>query len=338
MNRIDIIRLMRPRGVTAVLLALLCAAGAARPSAAYQRDEHYLTTRLVFGARDGGDVAALCSQLADEAPELNAIQVYQRLMEHPFAYASWTLRGTGPEDTVGRVVTIQQLLHGLTGGNPEALRAIATTTARDLWKTARAEKDPQRRANAQCALGFALHLYGDTFAHERIQNPARMYRTGIGHLFDGAKPDLPLCSPARMKLWRDYLGSACKLIPEGSFFSFEGMFFSASASQLRARRANDYAREELMHAEAEALRGGGLIASPLARNLANHPCQTIADVAAKGLPHAPSCENSWTLYREAATRAFADYDADPSHAGKPSRGDTKRPFFTGSPFSKGAAW
>ena len=131
----------------ALILAAAFLLAMALPGAAYQRDEHYLTTRLVLGAREGGDVAALCSQLADEAPELNASAVYQRLMEHPFAYASWTMRGTGPEDTVGRVVTIQQMLHGLTGGHPEALRAIATGAARDLWKTARAEKDAQKRAD-----------------------------------------------------------------------------------------------------------------------------------------------------------------------------------------------
>ena len=317
-----------------LLLAFLLAAA---PAGAYQRDEHYLTTRLVLGAREGGDIAALCSQLADEAPELNAIEVYQRLMEHPLDYAAWTLTGNGPDGTVGRFVTVQQMLHGLTGGSPEAVRAVAAETARGLWKTARAEKDPARRTDVQCALGFALHLYGDSFAHQRIKNPALMYRTGIGHLFDGAKPDMPLCTPERMKLWRGYLASAPGLIPEGAIFSFESMFFSASASQLKARRANDYAREELMRAEAEALRGGGVIASPLARNLANHPCQKIADAAAKGLPRAPTCEGAWTIYREAAARAFAAYDADPAHADKPVR-STRRAWFEGSPFSKGAAW
>jgi hypothetical protein len=44
------------------------------------------------------------------------------------------------------------------------------------------------------------------------------------------------------------------------------------------------------------------------------------------------------LYREAATRAFDAYDADPAHKDKPSRGSVRRPFFTGSPFSKGASW
>lgn len=323
--------------MTRLALALLVAA-AALPARAYQRDEHYLTTRLVLGSREGGETAALCSQLADEAPELNAIAVYQRLMEHPLDYAAWTLGLRGRAETVGRVVTIQQALHGLTGGSPDAVRAVAADAARELWKTARAEKDPARRADAQCALGFALHLYGDSYAHQRLKNPARMYGTGIGHLFDGAKPDMPLCTPDRLRLWRAYLASAPGLIPEGEAFSFESMFFSASASQLKARRANDYAREELMAAEAAALRGGGIIAAPLSRNLANHPCQTIADVASKGLPRAPSCEGAWTLYREAAARAFAAYDADPAHAGKPSRRGAIRPFFTGSPFSKGAAW
>ena len=319
--------------LAAAALALL----ASPPASAYRWDEHYYTVRLAYGAREGGAVAALCSQLADEAPELNAIEVYRRLMLHPLDYASWTLRGAGPDKTVGRMVTIQQLLHGLTGGSPDAVRAVARDAARALGGVLRAEKDPQKRSDAQCALGFALHLYGDSFSHTRLKNPSKMYPTGLGHFFDATMPDQPLSSAARLELWRNYLSSAAELISEGGSAAFEPVFAAAAAFQGRARSENGFAREELLRAETAALKGGGIDASPIEHNASDRPCQEIADAAAKGLPAAPSCENAWALYRDAAIRAFDAYDADPAHASAPSRGAIWRPFFRGSPFSKGAS-
>ena len=327
---------MAPR----TLLRLLAAAAllSARPAAAYRWDEHYYTVRLAFGAREGGEIAALCAQLADEAPELSAIAVYRRLMKHPLDYASWTFRGAGPDETVGRMMTIQQLLHGLTGGSPEAVRAIAVDAVKTLGETARAEKDPRKRADAQCALGFALHLYGDSFAHTRIKNTTRMYPTGLGHFFDATTPDHPLSSTARLEMWRDYLATAPTFIPAGIKAALEPVFAAAAESQRRARAGNDFARVELMHAETKALEGSGIKAALLEHNLSNKPCQAIADAAAKGMPATPTCEGAWALYRDAAVKAFDAYDANPAHTAAPSRGGAKRPFFTGSPFAKGAEW
>ncbi|MFI5361448.1 MAG: hypothetical protein ACHQ49_05720 [Elusimicrobiota bacterium] len=322
--------LLRPLLAAALLLAV--------PAGAYRWDEHYYTVRLAFGAREGGEVAALCAQLADEAPELSAIAVYRRLMKHPLDYASWTLRGAGPDETVGRMVTIQQLLHGLTGGSPEAVRAIAVDEIKTLGAAARAEKDPSRRADAQCALGFAMHLYGDSFAHTRIKNTTKMYGTGLGHFFDATKPDQPLSSPTRLEMWRDYLATAPTFIPAGIKAAFEPVFAAAAEFQRRARSGNNFAREELMHAETQALEGSGIQAALIEHNLSDKPCQAIVDASAKGLPSKPACEGAWALYRDAAIKAFDAYDADPTHAAAPSRGTVKRPFFTGSPFTKGADW
>lgn len=321
--------------VGALVLAACLLAGAA---SAYRWDEHYYTVRLAFGAQQGGAVGALCAQLADEAPELNAIAVYRRLMKHPFDYARWSLEGDGPDETVGRMVTVQQLLHGLTGGSPEAVRTIAMRTAESVGARARSEKDPRQRADAQCALGFALHLYGDSFSHVRIKNPAKMYPTGLGHFFDATTPDLPLSSTARMGMWREYLATMPALIALGSGAGFAPVFAAAAELQHRAKAENRYAGAELMHAETQALEGSGIQAVLLEHNLSDRPCQAIADAAAKGLPASPSCEGAWALYRDAVIAALDAYDADPAHAGKPSRGATKRAFFLGSPFSKGAEW
>ena len=321
-------------GILAAALALLIP----RPAAAYRWDQHYFTVRLVYGSREGGATAALCGQLADEAPELNAIAVYRRLMRHPLDYAAWTLRGKGPDATVGRMVTVQQMLHGLTGGSPDAVRAVAGAATRSLLAQLRGEKDPQRKADEQCALGFALHLYGDSFSHTRIKNPAKMYDTGIGHFYDATKPDQPLSSPERFELWRRYLATAPTLLFGDFQAAFEPFFAAAAAVRARASSGNDFAHEELLAAERSALRDSGIDATPLRHNSDATTCQKVADEAAKGLPRAPSCEAAWTLYREAATRAFDDYDADPAHAAAPSRGPVRRPFFSGSPFAQGADW
>jgi len=287
--------------------------------------------------REGGEVAAFCAQLADEAPELSAIAVYRRLMKHPLDYTVWMLSGGGPDKTVGRMVTIQQMLHGLTGGSPSAVRSIAISAVTVLGEAARAEKDPQRRADAQCALGFALHLYGDSFAHTRLKNTLKMYPTGLGHFFDATAPDQPLTTQPRMAMWREYVSTAPNLLPLTVKVALDPVFTAAAESQRRARAGNSFAREELARAETAALSGSGLSAVLIEHNVSDMPCQALVD-AAGSLRVKPTCEGAWALYRSAAAAAFADYDASPAHVGEPSRGAAARPFFMGSPFSKGVDW
>jgi hypothetical protein len=164
-----------------------------------------------------------------------------------------------------------------------------------------------------------------------------MYPTGLGHFFDATTPDQPLSSPTRMEQWRDYLANAPTLIPAGIKAAFEPVFAAAAEYQRRARAGNSFAREELMHAETKALEGDGIQATLIEHNLSDKPCQAIVDAAAKGLRAKPTCEGAWALYRGAAIQAVDAYEADPAHASAPFRA-VKRPFFTGSPFSKGAQW
>ncbi len=301
------------------LAAALAVLIAAAPAAAYQRDEHYYTVRLSLGRREGGDVAAMCSQLADEAPELNAISTYRRVMRRPLAYAAWALAGRGPAETVGVMVETQQLLHGLTGGSPKAVRAVAAGLARELFERARAEKDPAARADELCALGFALHLYGDSFAHQRLRNPARMYDTGIGHFYDATRPDLPLVSAARFELWREYLTSAAGLIPEAADPALDPVFAAADETRAHARSRNNWALTELWKLEHSAAEARGLKCRVLPRNTGGRPCREILADATKDMAHPPTCEGAWAVYRDAAARAFAAWDADPAHAALPSR-------------------
>jgi hypothetical protein len=322
----------------AALAAVLWLA-AAGPAAAYQRDEHYFSTRIALASLrpplPGADVVAFCGQLADEAPELNAIAIYERLMRHPFDYASWTMRADGPDATVGRMVTVQQLLHSLTGGSASAARTIATATVRASFVEAEREErgGPEKRADALCALGFALHFYGDTYAHKRLKNPRRMYRTGIGHLFDASTPDFPLSAPDRLALWREYVTSLRTLFPAKSV-PIDPLLAGAAESSAAARSANAYNRDALIRFETLELVRHGVEAAPIPLNTAKKSCQELSDAyaAAHGWKAAPSCERAWALHRAAAERAFADYDADPAHEGEPSRVDAVRPFYDGSPF------
>lgn len=319
----------------AFLAALLLAAAPAR---AYHREEHYYSLRLALGSTEprlpGDEIVALCAQLADEAPELNPIAAYRHVMRHPLAYASWSLSEHGPDATVGRMVTIQQLLHGLTGGSSAAAHAIAADAARGALEAVR-RAPPAARADALCAFGFSLHFYGDSFAHRRMHNPKMMYPTGLGHMFDGPAPDIPFYSAARTTLWREYFHSLKILLPDFAESKLEPFFRLGEECRLRAKEANAYSGEDLKRLEALELGRLGVSAAPLERAAPRRSCRAIVEgyAAKAGLAAAPDCERSWALYRAEAERAFALYDADPVHAGAPSRG-VRRPFYEGPLFEE----
>jgi hypothetical protein len=112
------------------------------------------------------------------------------------------------------MVAVQQLLHGITGGDSVAEQAVARETVRQLRDKANTSPD----LNAKCALGLALHLYGDSFAHTEItwRQSARpeqgsMYPTGIGHGPEFNKPDRPFYRLDRTRLWKTYVTSLAAL-------------------------------------------------------------------------------------------------------------------------------
>lgn len=322
--------------------AVLFALAAASPAAAYQRDEHYMSVRVALSSLKprlaGEDVVAMCGQLADEAPELNAIEIYERLMRHPLDYASWVLRGTGPDATVGRMLLVQQLLHGLTGGPADAVRAVARGAVARTFAAAQAARgNPAAHADALCALGFSLHLYGDSFAHRRLKNPKRMYRTGIGHLFDASTPDFPLCRPDRLEMWKEYVSSLRSLIPSVSAEALDPLLSGAAERLRAASSANAFSREELIKLETAELARRGLEPAPIPRNDKHLPCQKLVDAyaAARGWKDAPNCERTWAIYRAATEGGYAAWDADPAHKSEPSRPANSTPYMEGSPFDGG---
>ncbi len=323
------------------LAAALLACALAVPAAGYQREDHYYSTRLALAAsRQGPEdaVVSLCAQLADEAPELNPIESYRRMMRHPLIYAWWSLRSIGADEPVGRMITVQQALHALTGGSSEAAHAIGLAAARSTLKTAEAAPhEPEARADAYCALGFALHFYGDTFAHRRIHNPARMYPTGLGHLFDGVAPDLPLYNKERAALWRRYLSSFEDFLPGYETKKLEPFMTLSDEIRGRGHDSNAHGRRQLRQAESAELKRLGVVAAPLERAPGKLRCQQIVDdyAASHAIKTPPNCESAWTLYRTQMEAAFDDYERGPGEARAPARA-LRHSFYRGPLFDGGA--
>jgi hypothetical protein len=330
-----------------MIVALVLTLVLPRLCCAYQREDHYYTVRLALKAAapalDNEALVAVCAQLPDEAPELSAIDVYRQLMTHPADYSRWVLAGRGPADTVGRMLTIQQLQHGLTGGWPPAVREVSRRVIQDVLAELRSAPsgDVHARADAACALGFAFHLYGDSFSHQMLKNPERMYRAGIGHLFDSVLPDLPLVSPTRFELWKGYIQSAPGLAPHSALKDMSPLLNEAAEPLSSARHGNTYNQPALREMLAGLLRAAGLAVPYVAfdRSLQGRGCQAMADrqSALNAFPAAPSCERAWRIFSDAAVKEFDAYDADPAHERK-SRAPSRVPYFRGSPFSKGPKW
>ncbi len=306
----------------------------APPASAYQREDHAATVRLALRGFKGEALVAACAQLPDEAPELSAIDVYRRLMRHPWDYAQWAARGAGAPETAGRMAAVQQLLHGLTGGSSAGVRAAAREAVAATRREVENARAPQERADDLCALGFAYHLYGDSFAHSRLRNPARMYGTGIGHLFDSTRPDLPLVSPARLSLFSDYLQGAAGLWPGAPPEKVRSVLSAAEKHAAGARERNGFNEAPLRLLLSEA--AGAL--APFDPSKKPLGCQALIDAEAKagGLSPAPSCERTWAAFRAAAEPAFDRYDA--AHPDAPSRAPSRTAYYAGSPFDKGPQW
>lgn len=212
--------------MTRHLIALLLCLGGAVPAAAFNDPGHMQSARLLVEAL--GEPAlpaqrklvAACAQLPDLSQELDAAKTYAEA----WSYSSWDWFAWGTLDHLNnaalqRMFAVQQLLHGLTGGDPMALRSAALGTLRALQQDARLAPDGTGRLEAWCAFGLGLHLWGDAFAHTQVlwdgddqatfnnQRP-KMYPTGRGHgLSEGHFPDDLLCSYYTKPL--DGFGAKC---------------------------------------------------------------------------------------------------------------------------------
>jgi len=131
----------RPRGLLAGLLIgfasleLFCFAGVAE---CYDLAGHFdSVAAAIYGldpavSPDDANLVAFCAWLPDRTPELSAVGVYRAMLASPLAYACWS-GSYGPLKTslssapVANMVAVQQLLHGITGGDSVAEQAVAQT-------------------------------------------------------------------------------------------------------------------------------------------------------------------------------------------------------------------
>ncbi len=189
----------RLRCLPGVVALLACA-----PVAAYDQAGHFYTAfalartaQAAFPDRDRLTVT-FCAQLPDMASDLDAVSVYKAAAANPWRWLRWATSDLITGDDLRRMVTIQQLLHGLTGGHSVPLKAVAKATVTRLQ--AAVAGAGAERAEALCALGFGLHLLADSHAHEQLDDagkPAadrKMYVTGRGHAGDWHDPDHVFCA------------------------------------------------------------------------------------------------------------------------------------------------
>jgi len=317
-------RLLRfgPLGLLLVLLSYC-------PAVAYEESGHYYTVAAAMKsllpprvAEQDSSLVAFCAQLPDETYELDALQVYRAL---PWgSWGGWVLRGADTDPAVGRMVAVQQLLHGLTGGMADSLQTVAREIVHDLAATALAggSSTPSTHSTTLCALGFALHLYGDSFAHVRLSAADKMYPTGRGHADDFSKPDYPLYEPdgarTRATAWATYMRAFPRVLGP---FTLDaqldkqqiGQVFDLPSSWRKVNLLNQYGeahiREILLGRIGPRL---PTLRKPLEAH-GNEPCEGYMNQIFSGrffgsLPR-PTCRAVWDLFRSRALPVFNKYPA-----------------------------
>ncbi|PJZ51906.1 hypothetical protein [Leptospira adleri] len=295
-----------------IVLFLLC-----HGLGAYQEDGHFYTVQTVLNnfhtpsplTKEETALVAFCAQLPDEVPELDAIGVYRKLaIDHPFQYLLWVFTDQGSRYTLGRMAEVQQLLHGLTGGNSEHLRNVAIVTLDRLRNelTSKKEKQPEKL----CALGFAFHLLGDSFAHRKLYNSNKMYPTGRGHASDMTLPDHPVHSDNRVSEWEKYAQG----IPNLFRSKLKEIVVKDDFPKVRELTGNDNPWHCIFGTKCEdnmrkillnRLRISNSFPKydPIQKDRykANN-CQEYVQkvVALRDIPITPNCEGSWKTYKTAS--------------------------------------
>ncbi|OCC31214.1 Uncharacterized protein GNX_0139 [Leptospira interrogans serovar Canicola] len=282
---------------------------------AYQEDGHFYTVQTVLNnfqtssplTKEETALVAFCTQLPDEVPELDAISVYQKFaLKYPLDYTRWVFTDQGSSEILGRMAEVQQLLHGLTGGNSEHLRNVAIVTLDRLRTelTSKNEKSPEKL----CALGFAFHLLGDSFAHRKLLNSKKMYPTGRGHASDMTLPDHPVYNDDRVLEWEKY----AKGIPSLFRSDLKEIVIKDDFQKARKLTGNNYpwhcifgrkCEDRLRRILLHRLRESDSFPryNPIQKD--RYPavnCQEYVQrvVEQKDIPFTPDCGKSWKIYKQ----------------------------------------
>ncbi|MBW0432851.1 hypothetical protein [Leptospira yasudae] len=292
-----------------ILLLLLC-----HSLNAYQEDGHFYTVQTVLNnfhsssplTKDEIALVAFCTQLPDEVPELDAISVYQKLaFQHPFDFLLWVFTDHGSPDVLGRMAEVQQLLHGLTGGSSDHLRSVSIVTLNQLRTDLTSKK--QRSSEELCALGFAFHLLGDSFAHRKLRNDKKMYPTGRGHASDMTLPDHPVHSDSRVVDWENYAkgipnlfqSNLKEVVIKDDFPKAKELASSNPWHCIFGTKCEDRLRKILLNRLRES--DSSPKYNPLQKG--RYPAATCQEyvqkvVEQKDIPFTPDCGKTWKIYKQ----------------------------------------
>jgi hypothetical protein len=338
-----VLRTLVPR-ISSLIVTLGCIGPPADVSA-YQAAGHYYTiallTHLVAPAIKPADahLIAFCAQLPDLSSDLDATAVYKSAMLHtPGAWLSWARSNKVESDWIRRMITVQQLLHGITGGTSSEVQSVAANTLKELWTPIIAgHETSNNRAASLCALGFAFHLYGDSYAHQMMGDHGKpdfetMYSTGMGHARDLYYPDLPLCvhfasaprifrhcdkgNGGRFDRWHtawvkaaEYLGSG----PTSGAMPADLIMEATAKILLLDRDASD--RNNWNELQMESLLAGFAALTDadskfFSEHLSDTPCEKVLADAIKSLVSESGasfhCADVWSLYYQVAEREFSN--------------------------------
>lgn len=183
------------------LILCLVMLATASPAAAYDKAGHFFSVanmlvRAMPNHLDAAHVAAFCVQLPDEAREIDAAaQARTAAWQEPAAFTRWLRRGDWNNPAIQRMALVQTLLHVLNGtADIQQLQDEALALVKKLAEMAKGALGKPNQNAALCAMGLAIHAYGDSFAHvDMADGGKKMYGTGLGHFKHMHYPDYPLC-------------------------------------------------------------------------------------------------------------------------------------------------
>lgn len=350
------------RGTLGLLAALLCSL-VPLCADAYQHAGHYYSVNFAYEylMRSAPDeataprfdpqdvrVIAFCTQLPDQSSDLDAVSVYWHAMSRStYSWLKWTLADHLDSEPILKMVLVQQLLHALTGGDAKAVQSAAGASVSRLALALSTTHAGTERDVALCALGFAMHLYGDSYAHTRMDSPTLMYPTGRGHAWDMHYPDYPLCAgfasglrtewhcklstAGRFSAWTNYLRNIYPAIypgaavPDSYSNSIADVVRTIYAARASAWDGNGWNESEIQ----TALYSPGQtksLESFFSQHRSSKPCTAVlgaalaADGPLQGVP-AFTCQAAWTAFAEVAkvefvrqgprTRSNQRWDPDP---------------------------
>lgn len=267
-------------------------------------------------------IIAFCAQLPDESYELDAVELGRSLAPwHPVNIASWWHADMSSID-IQRMVAVQQLLHGLTGGEAQAVQSVAADIVSTLALHVTKPGPGEPTSDQLCALGFAYHLLGDSFAHQTIDKPTGdpwlMYQTGYGHLGDGHKPDYPLydltSGAVRWNRWSDYTSHG------GTYAgSFDGNLVRTLAKAIADKatvlkcwfglrsgpECDDTYGDDLIEREIREHLPALKCLAPAVEDHGYDPCDTYMKTSlVTETTCLPSCRGAWDAYKEVAVQKF----------------------------------